>query len=261
MKSQIAECVAILESLSAHHALSGVKAEYEAEGTRSEELRWLRNAARKAKVSLTLKIGGSSAVRDLIDARAVGVDKIVCPMIESEESLSRFVENAFSVYTKNDIPKLYINMETITCAQSFDKIMNASSAKHISGIVVGRSDLTGSMGLAGVDVVNSDDVFFITRKVAETAKDKGLAVVVGGKITVKSIPFLSRLIEESLLDSFETRKAVFTASEALSIGVGEGIRGALGFELAWMKLKRRYYAAIASEDEERINDLEKRIVL
>jgi hypothetical protein len=253
--------VELLRELAEKYSVIGVKAEFETEGTRLEELRRLKEIAFHSGVSLTLKMGGCTSRRDLFDACALGVDKLVAPMVETAHALGRFLSNAAEFYPDENRSgvRFLINMETITCARNFDKLMAHSYVKNLHGIVVGRTDLTGSMGLKSADAVNCDEVYRITEDVAQKAKQKGLDVIVGGKVTTKSKPFLNSLLQKGLLDRFETRKIVFDAKSALSGDVEKGIQHALAFELAWMKYKRDYYSAIAHEDASRIADLEKRM--
>ena len=73
--------VDILRDLKEHHDVVGVKAEFEAEGTRMDEALRLKEVLMKADLGLTLKIGGCEALRDMYEARVVGVSRIVAPMI------------------------------------------------------------------------------------------------------------------------------------------------------------------------------------
>ena len=82
--------------------------------------------------------------------------------------------------------------------------------------------------------------------------------MVGGSVSVDSIPAL-RSMAAIRLDRFETRKVVFQGSAANASNIEAGINSAVAFELAWLKGKRDYYQAIASEDAARIEMMEARL--
>ena len=81
-----------LIDLKENHHVIGVKAEFEAEGTRLEEALRLKEVITRAGLDLTIKIGGCEAIKDMYDARTIGVNTIVAPMIETEYAMQKFVQ-------------------------------------------------------------------------------------------------------------------------------------------------------------------------
>ncbi|GAH00907.1 unnamed protein product [marine sediment metagenome] len=149
-----------------------------------------------------------------------------------------------------------INVETLQAAQNFDDMLKIPETKILNGIVVGRVDLVGSMGLDRRSV-NSEKVFNITQNLSKKAKQQKMTCVVGGAISVDSLPFL-RALSEGLLDRYETRKICFLCPGALGKDAEKGIQKAVGFELLWLQNKQNYYKAISEEDDERISMLGER---
>ena len=253
-----ARMVELLRELKRNYAVVGIKAEFEAEGTRTEELMRLKEICLRAEASLTLKIGGCEAIRDMFDARAVGVNHLVAPMVETPFALRKYlraIDVAFPAAEQRDVEFL-VNIETIQAVEKFDDMIRIPEIKKLNGIVLGRSDLTGSMGIAK-ELINSKQVLNIVKSVLIKAKTLKMTTVVGGTIAVESIPFLIQL-SGGLLDRFETRKVCFACSEALNKNPAEGIRKALTFEMMWLQNKRNHYEMISKEDEKRLAALERR---
>ena len=249
--------LAILEQGKAENGIVAVKAEFEAEGTRVDELLRLLEIARRAGVKVGLKIGGCEAMRDLIECRQFGVDYIIAPMVETPYALSKYVaarDKVFTAEERSDIGFLF-NVET---RSTFDQIkaMGELAKSEQLGMVFGRVDFAASMG-HDRSFVNSDEMTGYVEQVAAIARDGRLDLVVGGGVSPESIAPLRR-VRKARLDRFETRKVIFDAGVLDGDAVEAGLALAIEFELLWLKNKRDYYVSIGSEDEARIRMMEAR---
>ena len=175
---------AILERGRTDFGVVSVKAEFEAEGTRMDELLRLVEIARSAGLPLTVKIGGCEAIRDLLEAKQIGVKYIVAPMIETSYALTKFVAAKNLVYKEEDREdtEFLFNMETITGFNNRSEMVNVASATDgVQGIVFGRVDFSGSLGL-GRDGVDSRQVTDSVIETAKLCKESNLDLVLGGAI-------------------------------------------------------------------------------
>lgn len=248
----------VLKDLKENHDVIGVKAEFEAEGTRLEEALRLKDVCTKAGLGLTLKIGGCEAVRDMYECRVIGVERVVAPMVESAFALQKFlsaVKTTFPIEEREDVV-FAVNIETISACRAFDEMLALPEINLLNGIVIGRVDLTGSLGW-NRDDINSTQVLDITRDLLVKAKSKRLETAIGGGVSAYSLPFFCEL-PSGVLDRYETRKVIFGCPAALGPDADKSILKAVGFELLWLKNKRDYYKAISLEDEQRISMLEYR---
>lgn len=251
----------VLLDLRDNYGAVGVKAEFESEGTRLNELMRLKDVVSRCSLGIMLKIGGAEAVRDILDALVVGVAGIVAPMVESEYALKKYLL-ALEKFVPEDIlgeMAIAINVETYQACQNFAPMLKQPKIDLLDFVTVGRVDLSASMGL-GREQINSEEVFNITREVLAKARSVGIKTTMGGGISPQAIPFIERLLADGLLDRFETRKIIFSASAGIK-DARSGFIKANQFELLWLQNKANYYTIISCEDQERIGMLQARSVL
>lgn len=234
-----------------------VKAEFEAEGTRCDELLRLLEIARRANLKVALKIGGCEAIRDLIEARNFGVEYIIAPMVETPYALTKYVAAKNKIYSSEEQGdmRFLFNIETRTGYENLGEIA-VEAQKGGTGFVFGRVDFAGSLG-KGREIVNAPETMDCVEKVAQEARSRDLELVVGGGVNPDSIVPLRR-IRKIRLDRFETRKVIFDGACLEGGDAERGMEHAIEFELLWLKNKRDFYKSIAAEDESRIAMMEAR---
>jgi hypothetical protein len=253
------EMRAILVNLKNQYGVVSVKAEFEAEGTRMDELLRLVDIARSAELGITVKIGGCEAIRDLLEAKQIGVNAIVAPMVESGYAASKFVQAKNLVFQQDEQNnvKFLTNLETFLALQNLTEIVNEiKTTGGLDGLVFGRVDFVGSKGLDRSEV-NSDSVLESVLLVAAAMKENNKELVVGGGVSRDSIHFLREVFKVHL-NRFETRKVIFSGESIVNPKIEEALLAAVHFELLWLLNKKEYYGYIHREDDKRIEMLESR---
>ena len=190
-----------------------IKAEFEAEGTRADELLRLIEITYRSNIKLGLKIGGCEAIRDLLEAKQFGASYIIAPMVESEYALSKFVNAKNKIYTVDEQQdtKFLINIETKTGYDKRVSIANLACEENgIDGLVFGRVDFAGSLSVSRSEL-NYKQITDCGIEMGLITKEFGLELVVGGGISYEAVSPLKKISQQNLT-RFETRKVIFDCS-------------------------------------------------
>ncbi|MBC5647858.1 aldolase/citrate lyase family protein [Christensenella tenuis] len=250
------EMLDVLKQLRDEYGILAVKAEFEAEGSRTDELISLNEVVFRADMKMFIKIGGCEAVRDMDQCRLLGARGIMAPMIETPFAMQKFRDASNKVFTEHEQKDIefIINAETGVALQNFDGIL-AKGKGLLDTISIGRVDLSASVGLSRKEI-NSDQVFDMAKEFAEKALANNVKVGFGGGISFDAIPFIRNM--EPFVSRFETRKIVFDLQNCKD-KMEEAILCAMHFEYLYLKGKCAFYDRMAKEDENRMIMLKQRI--
>ena len=249
----------ILTDLRENYGVVTIKAEFEAEGTRVDELLRLVDMTRSAGLPMTVKIGGCEAIRDLLESKQIGVRYVIAPMVETGYAASKYVQAKNIVFTEDEQQDtdFLLNMETITGFNNQQEIFDAINIPNgVDGVVFGRVDFTGSLGW-GREAINEQRTTDYVLETARLCKANKKQLVMGGGVSYESLDAI-RQVQAIRLDRFETRKVVFDADKALAADIEGALVKAVQFELLWLENKRDYYTGIGQEDGKRIGMLSAR---
>lgn len=247
-----------LKDLRDNYGVIGVKAEFEAEGSRTEELIKLNEVVFRADMNIVIKIGGCEAIRDMYECRLLGASGVMAPMIETPFAMSKFIGSINKVYDDDEKKNLefIINAETKTCYENYDKILAVPGAAIINSVVVGRSDLSASFDIPKSDI-NGPKMLEATRNFLIKSREKGMIASMGGGLSIpdeNTMKFIDEL--KDYLDRFETRKIIFKSPEALKTIKG-GLKRAMEFEIYYLRNKCEYYDRLSKNDVVRLKNMEK----
>lgn len=252
---EIKECLHDLKNV---YYASALKASFEDEGINDEDLTDLVLLSGFGDLEVAVKIGGAEANSDIVRCLRRGVVDIVAPLVESSYAASKFV-NAAQIRSQAlgvSGVGLHVNLETKTAViNAKDIISNHKDA--LRGVVVGRSDLSMSMGLKKSNV-DDEVVMDCVKSVLHTAKRNGLMTTMGGTISVNTVPHIINLRRQGLLDRFETRAVVFDIKSVEPHILSSAIKKALEYEQLLLDQRAIYHKARAAELDKRVSSIEGR---
>ena len=234
-----------------------VKQSLEDEGASFEELTLMRKITKKASLKHNVKVGGCEAKTDIYFCEKLGVDGIVAPMVESNYALRKFMQ----IISKNKKQSLYVNLESIQAFKNINQMIRTKNFKKLRGIVIGRSDLAGSLNLQKSEV-DSKKIFKLVLNLLKKIKRKKITTKMGGSLTTRSLDFANKLYEMKLLDSVETRNIEIKLSDQVFANFNKLIIDIFNFELEWIKYKQKRFSktknVIKNDNLSRIKELKKK---
>jgi len=242
--------------------VTAVKQSLEDEGASFKDIITMRKITKAAKVDLNVKIGGCEAKNDIFFCKKIKTDSIVAPMVESEYALRKFIQCA----SRKKNTSLLVNLETNLSFKNLNKITKSKSFKFLDGVVIGRSDLAGSLNLTKNEV-NSKLIFNKVRnafKKMRNSSRKKLIFKMGGSVTHKSSNFIDKLFSENLLNKIETRNIEIKLSKYTINNLEYIIPEIFRFELEWLKFKlnmseNKKNRLVCKDYSLRIKEIEKRL--
>ena len=243
----------LLKELRSEYGVVEIKSEFEAEGSRTDELVKLNEIVFRADMDMVIKIGGCEAVSDMDKCRVLGAKGVMAPMIETPFAMDKFIQAIKRVFSEEEREDMHFvfNAETITCVKNLDEILTVPDIELVDCIVVGRHDLSASMDIP-LSEINNEKMFETTWTILEKAKKHNIIASMGGGLLTEAIPFIKRM--GPVLDRFETRKVVFTYDENLNFD--KAFMRAIEFELLFLQNKSHLYGRMATEDESRIKKMD-----
>ena len=232
---------------------SGIKISYEDEGALLNEVITMRYLTALTGIGLSIKIGGCEAKRDIVDCLNISCDSIVAPMIESSFALNKF-SKSLKQYNYNG--EKGFNLETITAYNNLEEISN--EFKSIDYVTVGRVDFVSSLK-KDRSYVNDDHMYEIVSNIFTKAREYNIKCYLGGAVSIDSKDFIEKLIEDNLLDKFETRYIIFDVKNIKFEDFENLLYYANIFEVEWLKFISDRYHLLFNKDSERIKMIEERL--
>jgi 4-hydroxy-2-oxoheptanedioate aldolase len=240
--------------------MTAFKQSLEDEGATFKEVIFIKKILKRININQNIKIGGCEAINDILFCKKINVDGIIAPMVESTYALKKFIQAIkFVGFSK----KIYFNLETISAIKNLNKILKSEDSKYLSGIVIGRSDICGSLGLEKKDV-NHVKIFNLVNNSINKIKKKKIIIKMGGSISPTSKSFIINLFNKKKLDYIETRNIEIKLTKKNIYYLDTIINNALSLELQWLQIKsiiNKNNNFLVGQYKKRIKELSKRLLI
>jgi len=242
--------VSKLKEISNLYGVIGIKQSFEDEGALLEDVISVRRITELCNLQSFVKVGGCEANTDIYNCLKIGVNGIIAPMVETPFAISKFMD------CYDPRAQFYIVMESKTSYNNIDEILEVSKDK-LTGIVVGRSDLSKSYNLNKKEA-DSDFIYSIVEDTLKRTKRHNLLTTLGGNVSVKSSDFIERMYSYNLLNRIETRNVVIELNNANITKIDLAIQEAINFEILLLENKLDLSTTLSDDYIKRIDLLKSR---
>jgi len=236
----------VLDNLHNFHGLIYLKGGTEWEDMELNEISLLKSSG-SPEIPTIIKVAGAEARVDIRNLQKMGIDTILGPMIESTYALEKFVATVSQIYERSEKkPGLAINIETINAVQYLDAIVSCSAFKNIDMVVIGRLDLSMSVGETNVD---HPKIFELTKTIVDRVRAEGKDVSIGGFVNPTSAQKIQSTLNANRINTLHTMIDTEQASD-----ISKSVELAIQFEIA-------FYEALKKENPERSPFYNQRIAI
>ncbi|MDH5720705.1 MAG: hypothetical protein OEZ13_08845 [Spirochaetia bacterium] len=196
---------------------------------------------------LIVKIGGPEARQDIRTCLKADVDCILAPMVETVYALRNFIESVHEISAeyKKPIPKLAMNLESITAYNNLDLMIDSTVFKYLYQVTIGRGDFSKSIHLS----VDDDEIISLTANAVKKLKRCGVVTSVGGGLKLESI---ASVLPKLPTDRMNTRHIVILNNKSFQKNPVKNLFEILLFE-------RKLYESMCTIFPERKNFYKNRI--
>jgi hypothetical protein len=174
-------------------------------------------------------------------------------MVESGFALNKFSK---AVNQYNYLGEKGFNLETINGYNNLDEI--SSNFELIDYVTVGRVDFVSSLQKDRA-YVNDEKMYEMVSNIFTTVKKYNNKCYLGCAISIDSKDFIKKLVQNDLLDKFETRYIMFDTKQINIDELEKLLYLANVFEVEWLKFISERYHLLFNKDTERIKMIEERL--
>lgn len=242
----------MVDELYTSYGLRMFKAGSEWENMDLEEIAYLKQLG-SHDIPVLMKVGGVEARTEIRHLLEIGVECFLAPMVESEFALEKFVTITKEICQKHHKkPRLAMMIESIQTYNNLDIILNSPYCDELETLVLGRLDLSSSMGIQNVD---APEVQEICKKIIDAVHKKGKSISVGGFVNPRTALSIKNDLQA---DSLNTINFLMNIDECQDLS--EGVTLMLKAEIAYYESLKKLYPQRSNFYQSRVDITNKKLV-